>query len=206
MLHNTQSSTLDMSIAHTESPLELLDPSGTATSAAANLTNNGHISSAQDRADSVRLTEQEPPQTLPKGRSAIVITQLAGINFVTSFSNGIIIVGLPAMAASLKLEDSLLVWPMSVYSLTSGTCLLLAGTVADVLGPRLMNLVGCLFLAVFILACGLVRDGIDLIMFRAMQGIAGALVVPSSISIVSTSVASGRPRNLGFACLGLAST
>jgi hypothetical protein len=37
-----------------------------------------------------------------------------------------------------------------------------------------------------------------------MQGIASALVVPSSISIVSTAVESGKPRNLGFASLGLA--
>ncbi|KAK5154424.1 hypothetical protein LTS14_006559 [Recurvomyces mirabilis] len=36
-----------------------------------------------------------------------------------------------------------------------------------------------------------------------MQGIANAMTVPTSISIVSTSVADGKPRNLGFACLGL---
>lgn len=137
-------------------------------------------------------------------RSWIVITQLAGINFITSFSNGLLTVGLPAMAADLSLDGSLLVWPASVYALTSGTCLLLAGAVADVVGPRPVNLTGGFLLAVLIVACGLARTGIELIMFRAMQGIASALVVPSSISIVSTAVESGRPRNLGFASLGLA--
>ena len=204
--YNTQLSNATMSLTYTDPPLEMMDMSGTATSATAHLTKTGPVPLAPSQATAVQPTQQEVTQTLPKGRSAIVITQLAGINFVTSFSNGIIIVGLPAMASSLKLDDALLVWPMSVYALTSGTCLLLAGTVADVLGPRRVNLVGCFLLAVFILSCGLARDGIELIMFRAMQGIAGALVVPSSISIVSTAVESGRSRNLGFACLGLAST
>ncbi|KAK3676768.1 hypothetical protein LTR78_003545 [Recurvomyces mirabilis] len=99
--------------------------------------------------------------------------------------------------------DSLLVWPTSVLSLTSGSCVLIAGAVADVLGPRGMNLAGCLLMGAFILGCGLAQTGIQLVLFRAMQGIANAMTVPTSISIVSTSVADGKPRNLGFACLGL---
>lgn len=138
-----------------------------------------------------------------KSRAWMVVTQLAGINFITSFSTGLLTIGLPTIAADLKLDNSLLVWPSSVYALTGGTCFLIAGTVADVIGPRIINLTGCFFLAVFILASGVSRTGIELIMFRAMQGIASALVVPSSISIVSAAVEDGRPRNLAFGILGL---
>ncbi|KAJ9137791.1 MFS general substrate transporter [Coniochaeta hoffmannii] len=158
----------------------------------------------------LHITQSKLQSHLPRpprsARSWIIITQLAGINFVTSFSSGLVTVGLPAIAADLALDAGLLVWPSSVYALTSGTCFLLAGSVADVIGPRIVNLTGCFFLAVFIMACGLSRTGIELIMFRAMQGIASALVVPSSLSIVSTAVEAGRPRNLGFASLGLAMT
>ena len=192
-----------MSTTQTMPAMELVDLSGTATSAAVHLPKHDPVSASSDRPTSVAPDQNHTAQILPKSRSIIVITQLSGINFVTSLSNGLLTVGLPAIASSLSLKDSLLVWPISVYSLTSGTCLLLAGTVADVLGPRLVNLIGCFFLAIFILACGLSRDGIELIMLRAMQGIASALIVPSSISIVSTAVQSGRPRNVGFACLGL---
>ncbi|KAK4542563.1 hypothetical protein LTR36_006611 [Oleoguttula mirabilis] len=150
------------------------------------------------------ITRLPEEYTLNKRRSWIVITQLAGINFITSFSNGLLTVGLPTMAADLALHHSLLVWPSSVYALTSGTCLLLGGSVADVVGPRSVNLTGGFFLSCFILASGLSRTGLELIMFRAMQGVASALVVPSSFSIVSNSVEQGKPRNLGFACLGLA--
>ena len=153
-------------------------------------------------------TEESPQpdpaaRTLPKGRSIIIITQLGAVNFVTSFTNGLLTVGIPAIAADLALAEDLLLWPQSVYFLTSGSCLLLAGTIADVIGPRSVNLVGSFFLSIFILASGLARTGIELIMFRAMQGIAGALVIPSSVSIISKSLESGRPRNIGFACIGL---
>lgn len=143
---------------------------------------------------------------LPKGRSIIVITQLSGVGFLTSFANGLLIVNLPVIAADLGLPSSLLVWPTAAFSLTSGTCLLVAGTVADVVGPRPVNLLGCLILSIFITACGLPKTGIELILFRAMEGIASALAVPSAVSIISTSVESGRPRNIGFACLGVGMT
>ncbi|KAK3635138.1 hypothetical protein LTR56_014910 [Elasticomyces elasticus] len=142
-------------------------------------------------------------RTLPKGRSIIVITQLSCINLVSSFTNGLLTVALPAMAADLSLKPNLLVWPASVYYLTSGACLLTAGAVADVLGPRIINLIGCFLLACFMLASGLSRTGIELIMFRAMQGIASALVMPSAMSILSTSLEDGKPRNIGFACAGM---
>ena len=39
-------------------------------------------------------------------------------------------------------------------------------------------------------------------MFRAMQGIAVSLCLPTSVSIVANAVPSGRKRNIGFSCLG----
>ena len=53
------------------------------------------------------------------------------------------------------------------------------------------------------IACGLARTGIELIMFRAFQGIALSLCLPTSVAIVASAVPSGRKRNIGFACLGL---
>lgn len=132
-------------------------------------------------------------QTLPKGRSWIVIIQLAGINFITSFTNGLITVALPAIAMDLNLAQNLLLWPSSAFALTSGSCLLLAGSFADVVGSRSVNLVGCFFVAAFTLVCGFPQTGIELIMFRAFQGIASALTFPS-ISIISNSIESGRRR------------
>jgi MFS family permease len=147
---------------------------------------------------------QIPTPNLSRTRSWIVIIQLTGINFISSLSSGLLTIGLPTMASNLELSDDLLVWPTSVSSLTGGSCLLIAGSLADVLGPRRVNLLGCFFIAVFVIACGLARSGIELIMFRAFQGIATALFVPSAVSMVSTNIEHGRPRNVGFAFIFLA--
>lgn len=151
-----------------------------------------------------RILSTPTRATLSNKRAAIVIVQLAGINFITSFSHGLLTIGLPVIARGLQLEEGLLVWPVSVFALTSGSCLLIAGSFADIIGSRQCNLVGSIFLAGAIIACGVAQNGQQLIAFRALEGIASALAVPSSISIISTSVQSGRPRNIGFATLGLA--
>lgn len=70
------------------------------------------------------------------------------------------------------------------------------------IGARKVNLIGCFFVGVFILACGFARTGIELIMFRAMQGIAVSLCLPTSVAIVANSVPAGQKRNIGFSCLG----
>ncbi|KAI1420908.1 MFS general substrate transporter [Xylaria sp. FL1777] len=139
-----------------------------------------------------------------KGQTVIVVIHLLGLSLFSSFSNGIIVVGLPTIATTLQLGEGLLLWPTSVFYLTAGSTLLLAGSIADVGGPKTVNMLGALLSAAFTLGCGVAQSGGQLIAFRALQGIANAIIVPSSISIISTNVKEGRPRNLGFACLGLA--
>lgn len=87
--------------------------------------------------------------------------------------------------------------------MTSGSCLLLAGSIADVVGNRLINLTGCFLLGWFIIGCGLARTGIELIMFRALQGVAVSLCLPTSVAILANAVPPGKKRNIGFSCLGL---
>ncbi|KAE8444102.1 hypothetical protein EG329_000884 [Mollisiaceae sp. DMI_Dod_QoI] len=155
------------------------------------------------------ITPDSPPvpldiedRGLKQGRIIIIITVLTGVNFSASLCNGFITIGLPRMASDLSLPDGLLIWPSAAYFLTSSSCLLVAGSIADVVGIRRVNLTGCFLVSVFILACGFARTGIDLIMFRAMQGIAVSLCLPTSVAIVANSVPSGQKRNIGFSCLG----
>lgn len=142
---------------------------------------------------------------LSKSRAIIVITQLIALQLFSSFCNGIIVVVLPSMSNTLKLEAGLLLWPTSVFYLTAGSCLMLAGSITDVVGTRPMILAANVLLAASALACGVARTGGELIAFRGIQGISFAMAVPASVSIISTNVAHGQPRNLGFSCLGFAS-
>ncbi|PVI04313.1 MFS general substrate transporter [Periconia macrospinosa] len=153
------------------------------------------------------VPEDTTPTTNPPPLSTLQITltilQLCIINFFGSFSSGIITVGLPTIAAAISIPRSLYLWPSSVYNLTTGACVLIAGSIADILGARHVEVVGVFLLGTFILACGFAQTGVQLVVFRALQGVALAMHIPASVSIISTSIPPGRARNIGFSCLGL---
>ena len=74
--------------------------------------------SSQDEAR--RQTDQEPlhnvaAKELSVARTAVVIATLTGTTVVSSFSNGLLTVGLPRMAKDVNLPANLLLWPASVY-------------------------------------------------------------------------------------------
>ncbi|EXK77878.1 hypothetical protein FOQG_17425 [Fusarium oxysporum f. sp. raphani 54005] len=136
-------------------------------------------------------------------RRVTAITYLCGMNITSSASNGLIVIGLPRLTKDLELPPSLAFWPSSVQGLTTASTLLLTGAIADVLGPRPVNLSGCILNCIFILTCGLVKNGEQLVVLRALQGIATALHLSSSVALVTQVQPQGRERNVAFACLGL---
>ncbi|KAJ6196140.1 LOW QUALITY PROTEIN: major facilitator superfamily domain-containing protein [Bipolaris maydis] len=145
------------------------------------------------------------PESTPKPtalRTFLTIFTPSFVGFMASFTNGIITVGLPIIARSISLERSLYLWPSSVYGLTSGAALLTAGSIADIVGARPVELTGIALLGILTLLCGFAQSGAQLVVFRALQGIALAMHLPASVAIVTGAVPSGRARNLGFACLG----
>ena len=142
-----------------------------------------------------------PP--LSRLRRIMAIFQLCGVNFAWSISNGLVIISLPQLTVDLSLPESLAFWPSSVQGLATASTLLFAGGVADVLGPRMVNLTGCITNGVFMVSIGFVRNGKELVVLRALQGVTIALHLASSVSLVSSTQPRGRGRNVSFACLGL---
>lgn len=150
-------------------------------------------------------TIAEPTTPNPsKVRIATTIAQLASINLLSSFANGVITVGLPTIARDINLPRELYLWPLSVFGLTCGSMLLIAGSIADVVGPRRLELAGCFMLGAFILGCGLADTGIQLTLFRAFSGVAMAIHLPAATSIVTATIPKGKARNMAFAALGFA--
>lgn len=145
-------------------------------------------------------TYSSPPKS--NLQTFLTIFTLSAVSFLGSFSSGAITVGLPDIARDISLDRSLYLWPSSVYGLTSGASLLIAGSVADIVGARPVGLLGIFFLGTVALACGFANSGEQLVAFRALQGIALAMFLPASVASIAKAVPSGRPRNFGFACLG----
>lgn len=149
---------------------------------------------------------ENPPSEpkLSKTRMVTTIIQLASINLISSFTNGVMTVGLPTMARDINLPRELYLWPLSVFGLTCGSMLLMAGSIADVIGARRVELIGCFTLAAFMLACGFAETGVQLTLFRAFQGVAMAMHLPAAVSIATKTVPKGKGRNMAFASLGFA--
>ncbi|KFY22324.1 hypothetical protein V493_06667 [Pseudogymnoascus sp. VKM F-4281 (FW-2241)] len=145
----------------------------------------------------------KPSNELSTWRTRIIIITLSGITLTTSMSVGAFTIALPAMAKDMKLTAQFLLWPQSMYSLTNGCFLFLAGSIADHIGNRNMNIFGCFFAGSFVLAGGLSQTGVQLTVFRGLQGIGAAMCLPTAFSIISKTIPTGRQRNIAFACLGL---
>ena len=65
-----------------------------------------------------------------------------------------------------------------------------------------MYLTGCLLQSGFTLACGLARNGTQLIVFRAFAGVAISFCLPSAVSIITSTFPEGKSRNIAFASMG----
>lgn len=140
--------------------------------------------------------------TPSKWRTSVIIGSIAGVTLINSMLAGIIIVALPTMAREIGLSGNLLLWPAGVNALACGCTLLLSGSISDVIGGKKIYLVGTFLMVVTIIACGVCRTGIELILFRAAQGVAMSLCLPSSVSLITGNIPSGTFRNTAFACLG----
>ena len=145
----------------------------------------------------------ERSQSITAAYAALVIAQLTLTPFMNSFSTGMITVCIPRMAQDLSIPPSQYYWPMSVYSLTAGSCLLLSGAIADVVGSKRMYVVGVFLLSMFMLGSGLARTGVQLIIFRVLQGVAVSGVLPTQVGILRRVFPPGRLQNVGLSFTGI---
>src|SRR5258706_2225441 len=115
--------------------------------------------------------------------------------FVVVLDSAIINLALPAIQKALKFNDATLQWVVTSYILTFGGFLMLGGRTADLYGRRKILILG---LAGFSVCSGLIgfsNSSSMLIVLRAVQGLAGAFMAPTALSILLTSFKEGPERN-----------
>src|SRR5262249_55327538 len=93
-------------------------------------------------------------------------------------------------------------WVISANAVTSAGFLLLGGRAADLLGRRRIFVTGLALYASASLAGGLAQTPEFLLGARALQGLAGPLVVPATLPLVNTTFVEGRERNRALAVWG----
>lgn len=113
----------------------------------------------------------------------------------------IVNVAVPYIVEDLGLTSSQVQWVQESYTLVFAATLLIWGTVADRIGRRRMLLIGVVvFVAASVLAA-VAGSGEALIGARIIQGFGGAMILPTTLSLVNAGF-TGRERGIAFAVWG----
>ncbi len=125
--------------------------------------------------------------------------------FMVVLDVAIVNVALPSIKTDLNFSQESLQWVITAYAIFFGGVLLLGGRLADLLGRRRLFVAGLVLFTVSSLLDGLAWSEGSLIAFRSLQGLGAAMLSPAALSILTTTFAEGRERNLALGIWGAAS-
>lgn len=112
----------------------------------------------------------------------LIISILA--SFVAFLDGSVVNVALPAIVHDLGGGLEVQQWVVDAYLITLGSLILLAGSLSDLFGRKRILVAGLIGFGVTSLLCAIAPTSIFLIIARGLQGIAGALLVPSSLALI----------------------
>jgi EmrB/QacA subfamily drug resistance transporter len=114
----------------------------------------------------------------------------------------IVNIALPDAQKTLAFSNGDRQWIVTAYSLAFGSLLLLSGRISDLLGRRVMFLVGLVTFAAASALGGAAPNFEVLVTARALQGVAGAILAPAALSLLSTTFTEAKERATAFAVFG----
>ena len=138
--------------------------------------------------------EQLPLTALPGGRRWAVLVVLCLSLLVVALDNTILNVALPTLVRELHATDSQLQWIVDGYTIVFAGLMITFGSLGDRVGRRGVLIIG---LAVFGTGSALSAfssSAGELIAFRCIMGVGGALVMPSTLSILTNVFISPKER------------
>ena len=134
-----------------------------------------------------------PVEASPR-RPGVLLAVACAAQFICVLDVSIVNVALPPMQESLGLSATGLQWVVSSYTLTFAGFLLLGGRVGDLCGRKRTFVGGLLLFAVASLAAGLAQEGWQVVAARFVQGVGGAVLVPTTLSLITTGFPEPRAR------------
>jgi len=138
-------------------------------------------------------------------RRWIALAVIVAAQFMVVLDVAIVNVALPTIKTDLHFSQESLQWVVTAYSILFGGVLLLGGRMADLLGRRRLFMAGLVLFTASSLLDGLAWSEGSLIAFRSLQGLGAALLSPAALSILTTTFAEGRDRNLALGIWGAVS-
>lgn len=104
---------------------------------------------------------------------------------VSSYVSSCVNIALPDIMAELNFNMDSIVWVSLSYLLPYGSMLPLTGKLGDKYGAKQMYIVGLCCFSLGSALCGVAAGPASMIVFRVIQGIGGAILLPNAMSIVA---------------------
>jgi EmrB/QacA subfamily drug resistance transporter len=114
----------------------------------------------------------------------------------------IVNIALPSAQQALHFTDDGRQWIVTAYSLAFGSLLLLGGRLADVIGRRTTFIVGIIGFACASALGGAAPSFAMLVTARTVQGLFGALLAPTALSLLTTTFTGDKERAKAFGVFG----
>ncbi|CAA0108764.1 Antiseptic resistance protein [Starkeya nomas] len=123
-----------------------------------------------------------PPQATPRDWIALAVIALPCLVYAMDLT--VLNLAVPHLALDLAPSASQLLWIIDIYGFMVAGTLMLMGTLGDRIGRRKLLLIGAAAFACASVLAAMARSAEQLILARALLGIAGATLAPSTLSLI----------------------
>ncbi|KAJ6601340.1 major facilitator superfamily domain-containing protein [Mycena vulgaris] len=135
-------------------------------------------------------------------RDMTLIVSVSGVTTLNVFLSGALTVALPTIGKDLNFKESDLQWPLNVYALSYGCLLLFFGRLGDIVGGRIMFLLGSIWFSIWSLVTAFAPNSGAFIAFVALMGLGAAANTPSGLGLFAASFPPGPKRNKAYGVMG----
>lgn len=142
------------------------------------------------------------PNWLPSRWFIAAVTAIGSMQLLAMMDATVVVIALPKIQHELSLSNAGRSWVLTAYVLTFGGLMLLGGRLGDTFGRKRIFMVGVALFTLASALCGVAWDGGVLVGARLLQGVAAAIVAPTSVALVATTFPKGPVRNAAMAVFG----
>jgi EmrB/QacA subfamily drug resistance transporter len=125
-------------------------------------------------------------QTLTKRHLGWVLGLTSTAYFMVVLDSVVVITALPSMQRDLNAGLASLQWTLTAYNIAFAAGIITAAAVGDRFGRRRIFSIGLALFTIASAACALAPNAPDLIAARTVQGLGGAIILPLSLTILTT--------------------
>ena len=123
-----------------------------------------------------------------------ILVVIAGAQLMVVLDTTIMIIALPSAQHALGFSNTDRQWVVTAYTLAFGGFLLLGGRISDMFGPKRTLMIGVTGFALASAVGGAAQTTLMLIGARGLQGLFGALLAPSVLSILTSTFSDPKER------------